>query len=144
MMGDRKLLMLVVLIIVVIIVGVLIFNGVYKTDEEREDNRHRLIIGIIIAILVLIALGWIYMKRKDGYGSMEEGEEYGVFSEAKRNVKNWDANRKAFNRAKKEGLSDAEAKEAVGENKARQRRIKDAGRKAEAAEAKAQRETAGN
>jgi len=68
--ADSKIIKLIVLIIIVIIVAVLLYRSYYKTEEERHDNVNKLYLGIGVAIVAVIAVGYL----------MEGGDsqEYGV------------------------------------------------------------------
>ena len=93
-MEDKKIFMLVVIIIVVIIVSILIFRNVYKTQEERDENISRLFIGIIVAVLIIVAFAYLFMNGSD------DVNEYGGIRAATRE---W----YKAKRAKREAAADA-------------------------------------
>ena len=94
------------IVIIVIILQIVVFHRMHHSQEERDKNMHKLWLVILVTIVVAIVLGYL---MKDGI-HMGDGEEYGVFSEAKRNVKNYWARQKEYRQAKREGLTDEEAK----------------------------------
>lgn len=133
---TQDLLILAVVLTIVIIVIVMAFRRKYTTDDERRANSGKLACWLVLAIVAVLVVGWLWKSSMHG-----DGEEYGVFSEAKRNAKNWWAGNKAYRAAKKAGLSDAEAKLARTEEKEGRRSDKKEGQAAEAAAAKRRRES---
>jgi hypothetical protein len=134
-LSGQNLLIAAVVLAIVITAIVMIFRNQYKTEEERSANQGKLVLWIILGVVGVLVVGWLLISSGEG-----NGEEYGVFAEAKRNVKNYWARHKAYREAKKGGATDEEAKVARANLKAEQTAIKKAGREAEAAVSRQQKD----
>lgn len=149
---------LVVVIIIIIVLAVVLFRARFPTEEERHENRSKLLAGIAVAILVAIGLYLLYVyympkmmhhshqRRHEASAERREegqvGEEYGVFSGAR----DWWDRRKAIAAAKKEakqlGGSRADIEAAARRAKSSSREAKRAGQEAKYAEVQVQQKLA--
>lgn len=133
---------IILIIIILIILEVVIFHRMNETQEERDHNIHKLWITILVTVIVAIIIVYLLKDdhREKSGGGEEDDQEYGIFSEGKRNIKNYWARQKAYREAKRAGATDEEAAVKRAEVKQRQKDIKDAERRAGAEEARRQKD----
>lgn len=139
---DRNIIILAVAVVVIVIAAILLFNNKYRTQEERDANRHKLYMGMALAILVAGAVyvlsSWSSLQS-DAMDSAESNgvrEEHGVFDSAAENLRNYRDRWAAGRAAKAAGAGPEEQKVARDKIKELQRQQKAAGNVAKAEAAK--------
>lgn len=139
---NNLLTVIILVAIIVLILEVVIFHRLYETQEERDCHMHKLWVAVLVTIVVAVIAS---MLLKSDQGKSEDGEEYGIFSAAKENIRNYRERQSAYRKAKKEGLSDEEADQRRAQIKEDQRQVKRAGvdAKAEAAKRLAEKRAGG-
>jgi hypothetical protein len=70
---DSRLLVLVAIVVAVVIVSILVFQAKYKTKEERDANMNRLYVGMGIAIVAVLAVGYLMMQGDDQENGFRSG-----------------------------------------------------------------------
>lgn len=133
---DQKLIILVVVVIVIVVLAIILFNNKYKTQEERDANRHKLFVGIALGVLVAggvyVLMEWQNMPKDSIPSASDSRQEHGVFDSAAENLRNYRDRWAAGRAAKKAGASPEEQKVAKDRIKELQRQQKAAGNEAKA------------
>lgn len=106
---DQKLIILVVVVIVIVVLAIILFNNKYKTQEERDANRHKLFVGIALGVLVAggvyVLMEWQNMPKDSIPSASDSRQEHGVFDSAAENLRNYRDRWAAGRAAKKAGGS---------------------------------------
>jgi hypothetical protein len=126
---DRKFVVLVVLIIVIIIAAIVIFRMKYCTQEDRDANRNKFLLGtaVVIAIAIGVYLLTAYAcEPRDGAHVVEAGvgAEYGIRESIRERWDRAKAVRQAESEAKKAGGSPDEVRQAGREAKSKANEVK--------------------
>lgn len=75
MMSESRMTWMIIFIIIAIIVVVLMFRNYYKTEEERNLHRNKLVCWIIVAIIAVVVVSYMSESGTD--------QEYGIRSSAR-------------------------------------------------------------